>query len=71
MKVQDPNHMITVGEEGFYATSAPAASLETNPDSDGTGYAVCCVTSCIGTAVSHHARTCVTAPSHTCRYGAS
>ena len=37
MKVQDPNHMVTVGEEGFYAMTAPAASRDTNPDSDGTG----------------------------------
>ena len=37
MKEQDPNHMVTVGEEGFYAMSAPAASRATNPDNDGTG----------------------------------
>lgn len=37
MKLEDPNHMVTVGEEGFYGFGAPAASLATNPNSDSTG----------------------------------
>ena len=37
MKLEDPNHMVTVGEEGFYGFGALAASLATNPDSDNTG----------------------------------
>ncbi|KAL3133352.1 hypothetical protein ABBQ38_007225 [Trebouxia sp. C0009 RCD-2024] len=39
MKLEDPNHMVTVGEEGFYGFGAPAASLATNPNSDSTGWA--------------------------------
>ena len=35
----DPNHMVTVGEEGFYGFGAPAASIATNPNSDNTGSA--------------------------------
>jgi len=37
MKAVDPNHMVTVGEEGFYGFGAPAASIATNPNSDNTG----------------------------------
>lgn len=37
MKLEDPNHTVTVGEEGFYGFGAPAASLATNPNSDNTG----------------------------------
>ena len=39
MKAVDPNHMVTVGEEGFYGFGAPAASIATNPNSDSTGSA--------------------------------
>ncbi len=39
MKAVDPNHMVTVGEEGFYGFGAPAASIATNPNSDNTGSA--------------------------------
>ncbi|DBA74432.1 TPA: hypothetical protein ACH3X1_011186 [Trebouxia sp. C0004] len=39
MKAVDPNHMVTVGEEGFYGFGAPAASIATNPNSDNTGWA--------------------------------
>ncbi|KAL0035204.1 hypothetical protein WJX79_005949 [Trebouxia sp. C0005] len=39
MKAVDPNHMVTVGEEGFYGFGAPAASIATNPNSDSTGWA--------------------------------
>ena len=38
MKVVDPNHMVTIGEEGFYGFGASAAQLATNPNSDNTGY---------------------------------
>ena len=37
MKAADPNHMVTVGEEGFYGFGASADQLATNPD-DGTGW---------------------------------
>lgn len=37
MKSVDPNHMVTVGEEGFYGFGASAAELATNPNSDNTG----------------------------------
>ncbi len=40
MKAVDPNHMVTVGEEGFYGFGAPAASIATNPNSDNTGSAL-------------------------------
>ncbi len=39
MKAVDPNHMVTVGEEGFYGFGAPAASIATNPNTDNTGWA--------------------------------
>jgi hypothetical protein len=39
MKAVDPNHMVTIGEEGFYGFGAPAASIATNPNSDSTGSA--------------------------------
>ncbi len=39
MKAVDPNHMVTVGEEGFYGYGTPAASIATNPNSDNTGSA--------------------------------
>lgn len=38
MKVVDPNHMVTIGEEGFYGYGASAAQIATNPNSDNTGY---------------------------------
>ena len=38
MKAVDPNHMVTIGEEGFYGFGASAAQLATNPNSDNTGY---------------------------------
>lgn len=37
MKVVDPNHLVTIGEEGFYGFGAPASSLAVNPNSDNTG----------------------------------
>lgn len=38
MKVVDPNHMVTIGEEGFYGYGASAAQIATNPNSDNSGY---------------------------------
>jgi endo-1,4-beta-mannosidase len=38
LKTVDPNHMVTVGEEGFYGFGSPNVDL--NPNADATGYAV-------------------------------
>ena len=39
MKAVDPNHMVTVGEEGFYGFGSSPSDLATNPNSDNSGYA--------------------------------
>ena len=37
---QDPNHLLTVGEEGFFGFSDPADATKYNPNADATDYAI-------------------------------
>ena len=37
---QDPNHLLTVGEEGFFGFSDPADAAKYNPNADATDYAI-------------------------------
>ena len=37
---QDPNHLLTVGEEGFFGFSQPASAATYNPNADSTNYAI-------------------------------